>query len=72
MRRAYVKKEYWDWNKIWIHYDPVNYTDVRVAAERKVPEIKWHAHVDGDERRSYEGLYEIRNQLPLIPCGRTG
>ncbi|KAL5258514.1 hypothetical protein ACHWQZ_G009114 [Mnemiopsis leidyi] len=72
VRRAYVKKEYWDWTKIWIHYEPVNYTDVRVSPELKLPEIRWHSNINGDERRSYEGRYEIRNQLPLIPCGRTG
>jgi len=72
VRRAYVKKEYLDWNKIWIHYEPLHYTDVRAAPERKVGEIKWHRNAEGDERRSYEGHYEIRNQLPLIPCGRTG
>ena len=72
VRRAYVKKEYLDWNKIWIHYEPLHYTDVRAAPERKVGEIKWHRNAEGDERRSYEGRYEIRNQLPLIPCGRTG
>ena len=72
VRRSYVKKEYWDWSKIWIQYAPVNYTDMRVAPELKLTEIKWHSNVAGDERRSYEGLYVIRNQLPLIPCGRTG
>jgi hypothetical protein len=72
IRRTNVKVEHWDWRKLLLSYEPLEHTDPCLPCEKKISEIKWHSKVDGDERRSYEGLYEIRNQLPLIPCGRTG
>ena len=72
IRRLNVKAEHWNWARVLFSYEPAEYTDPSVPGERKLSEIKWHSFVDGDERRSYAGPYEIRNQLPLNPCGRTG
>jgi len=72
IRRVYVKNEHWSWSHPVISYNPVNFTASNITDEMNLGAISWNKLENGDDRRSYEGIYQVVGLVPLNPCGRTG
>ena len=66
--RTLVPDNYRSWEVIYMDYSPASYTEPRSPDPEVCPELEYNS----GERKSYCGVYEVREGVPLNPRGRTG